>query len=81
MKKRIEITIETDRMILIGKRRLRRVAWCAACAQEVRMVSVDEAAAIAHASSRMIYQRVEAGTIHFTETPEGWLLICLNSLS
>jgi hypothetical protein len=44
------------------------------------MLSVDEAAAVARSSSRAIYRRVEADTLHFTETPEGRLLICLNSL-
>jgi hypothetical protein len=29
---------------------------------------------------RAIYRRVEAGELHFTETPEGQLLICLNSI-
>jgi len=25
-------------------------------------------------------ERVEAGLVHFAESPEGWLLICLGSL-
>jgi hypothetical protein len=81
MKKRTEITIETDRLVLISERRSKQVAWCEACAREVEMVSVDEAAALAGTSSRMIYRQVEAQTLHFMETPEGRLLICLNSLS
>jgi predicted site-specific integrase-resolvase len=43
------------------------------------MVSPDEAAALVQASPRIIYRWVEAGVVHFTETPEG-LLICLDSL-
>jgi excisionase family DNA binding protein len=82
MKKRTLITIETDRMIVIGEqRRTIRSAWCAACARQVRMVTVDEAAALARASSRTIYRWVEAEKLHFTETPDGRLFICLNSLS
>jgi excisionase family DNA binding protein len=83
MKKRTLITIETDRVLVIrGRRPSRsRAAWCAACARQVRMVTVDEAAAVAQASSRTIYQWVEARKLHFIETPEGRLFICLNSLS
>ena len=45
------------------------------------MGTPDEAAILAHVSSRTIYRWVEAETIHFAETPDGLLLICLNSLS
>jgi len=31
-------------------------------------------------SPRTIYRRVEAGLVHFAESSEGWLLICLGSL-
>lgn len=41
---------------------------------------LEEAVAVAGVSSRVIHQWVEAGLMHFTETPEGHLLICLNSL-
>lgn len=36
--------------------------------------------AIAGINSRAIHRLVEAGAVHFTETPEGLLLICLSSL-
>lgn len=45
------------------------------------MVSVDESAILARVSSRMIYRWLEAGKLHSAETPEGLLLICLNSLT
>ncbi|HXG63630.1 MAG TPA: hypothetical protein VNO70_00895 [Blastocatellia bacterium] len=44
------------------------------------MLTLDEAIALSGASSREIHRRVEAGEIHFTETAEGFLLICLPSL-
>ncbi len=85
MKKRTLITIETDRVLMIdGRRRTRsssRAAWCAVCAAQARMLTVDEAAAVAQTTSRTIYQWVEARKLHFTETPEGRLFICHNSLS
>ena len=45
------------------------------------MVTVDEAVIAAGVSTRAIYQGVEDGKLHFTETLEGLLRICLNSLS
>jgi hypothetical protein len=44
------------------------------------MLNVDEAARFIRSTSRAIYRRVEANQLHFTETPEGGLLVCLNSL-
>jgi predicted site-specific integrase-resolvase len=45
------------------------------------MLTPEEAAALAQVSSRTIYRRVEAGELHFAETPEEPLLICLDSLT
>ncbi len=44
------------------------------------MLTPDQAATIASVSSRMIYRRVEAGEMHYLETPEGHLLVCANSI-
>ena len=54
---------------------------CAACGEEVRMVTIDQAARLARVNSREIYREVEAGMLHFIETTEGSLLICFNSLN
>ena len=75
--KRIEITIETDRVLSISRR---FTTWCAACADLTVMVRVDEAAALAGVNERTIYWRMETGQLHCTETPAGLRLICLNSL-
>lgn len=44
------------------------------------MLRPEEAAVWAATSTRTIYQWVEAGRVHFTETPDRMLLICRNSL-
>jgi excisionase family DNA binding protein len=44
------------------------------------MVTIDQAVEIVHVSARTIYRWVENGEIHFWETAEGKLLVCLNSL-
>jgi len=43
------------------------------------MTSVDEAAAKTARSALSIYRDIEAGKIHYAETEEGTLLVCLNS--
>ena len=78
--KRTEITIETERVLTIRKCKSLVPAWCSTCAKQVPMVKVDEAASIARVSSRTIYHWAETEKVHFTETTEGLLLICLNSL-
>jgi hypothetical protein len=45
------------------------------------MVTIDQSAVLARVTSREIYREVEAGMLHFIETTEGSLLICLNSLN
>jgi hypothetical protein len=80
MKKRTEITIETDRVMFVSNRKSVTLP-CDGCAAPVRMITVDEAAVLAGESSRSVYRRVESGQLHFAETPEGRLFICLNSIS
>ena len=75
--RRIEITIETERVLSISSR---FTAWCAACAEMRVMVRVDEAAALVRVSAREIDWQIETGQLHSTETPAGLQFICLNSL-
>ena len=54
--------------------------WCPECNAEVWMASVEHAAVLSGVSARTVYRRVEAGKIHFIETPAGALRVCLHSL-
>jgi hypothetical protein len=79
-KRRTETRVEIERVVVIRQRRGVSQAWCAGCAQPVTMVTAEEAAAVAGVTRRTIYALVEAEKVHFAETPDGLLLICLNSL-
>ena len=79
-KRRIEITVEKRRLIVLRRQRPSVHDWCADCGEQVAMLTPDQAATIASVSSRMIYRRVEAGEMHYLETPEGHLLVCANSI-
>ena len=78
--KRTEITIETDRIVVLSRRKDSVVSWCHECGQRTKMVTVDEAAAIAGVTSRTMYRWADAEKLHFTETAAGVLMICCASL-
>ncbi len=77
MKTRTEITVETDRLVIV--KRHRRTAWCATCSSQVEMLSIDDAAIFAHVNTRTIFRWAESGAVHSSETREGLLLICPHS--
>jgi len=78
MKTRTEITVETDRWVVVTKRR--KLSWCSTCSRQVEMLNIDDAAIFAQVNSRTIFRWAESGTLHSSETPEGLLLICPHSL-
>lgn len=43
------------------------------------MVSPEAVAALTRVTPRTVYQSIEAGQTHFTETPAGEIRVCLNS--
>jgi hypothetical protein len=77
-KKRVEITVETERTLIVRQSGGGERGWCAECAA-FTLVAPPEAAAAAGVSVREVCRRVEAGRLHFAETPDGLLLVCLNS--
>lgn len=77
--RRTEITLKTERTISIKSSRA-LTALCEACGREVQMFTPGQAALITGLSSREVYHRVEMGEVHFMETVEGLLLVCLDSL-
>jgi excisionase family DNA binding protein len=78
-KKSTTITFETERQIFISHRQS-VLALCEACGYEVRLVSVNEAAATAGVNSLTIYRLVDAGRLHHAETGGGEVLVCTASL-
>jgi hypothetical protein len=79
-RKKTEIIVERDQVLVIKRLNSQAAEWCDQCLKETRMVSVDEAAAVAGISERTVYRRVEDDLVHFTETTEGQLMICITSL-
>ena len=80
-KKRTEIIIETDQVMVIHMPRGFVRAWCEGCAEEVSMVTADQAAAVAGISLRALCRLIEADALHFIERADRVLFICPNSLN
>ena len=72
--------IEIDEITRVSYRPGSAQQWCSECGVLVVMVTPEQASAIAQVSVRTINQLVEAAGVHFIETPDRLLLICLNSL-
>ena len=80
MKKRTEITIEIEEVIVASASRkdIQRIP-CPICPDEA-MVTPEEAAALTDVTVRSLYARVEGEGVHFLETADGSLLLCARSL-
>lgn len=75
-----EIVIETSRRLVIRRQGASLLNWCVECDAVAGWVTPDEATALTRINSITIYRWVESGLLHRLESPEGFLLICLNSL-
>ena len=80
MIKSTEITVERSEVFVLRRTKKTACAWCEACGARVRMLTPEEAGRASGLSARTIYRWIEAGQVHFTETAEGLLLVCLNSV-
>jgi hypothetical protein len=77
-KRMTEASLGTRQVMVLRRPHISALVLCEQCA--CGMLMLEEAVAVARVSSREIYRRAEAGSLHYKETPEGLLLICLNSL-
>ena len=82
IRRKVEIVIETRQTAVVRSPEGRATQrLCPLCAAVGRMVTPEEAAGVACVTARAVYGLVESGRVHFVETPDGLLLICLNSLA
>ncbi len=77
----VELTVERSEFFAAQTSRGPTFSRCVQCGGNARFVTPAEAARSSGESLREIFRRIEAGEVHFQETPEGALLICLDSLN
>jgi hypothetical protein len=78
-KRKTSISIETRRVLWLRKQRNCKL-WCPECGEETSMLNIDDTARQAHISTRELCYWINGNRIHFTETSDGLLLVCLNGL-
>ena len=81
MRKRTVTTIEIAELVIVSTADADTPRPPCPVCSESAMVTPDAAAALERVTVRSVYARVEAGGVHFLETPDGRLLLCANSLS
>lgn len=79
-KRTTRIEIQTERVLVIEKRNSTTQSWCEGCGRQVKLVTLEMIAIVTGLSVRSVFRMLEAGEIHFLETPNGSLFICLDSL-
>ena len=75
-----EITVETERLLIIRRRYQAVEEWCPDCERLVLMIRPDQAAALSGRTLRAIFADIEKGLLHFLESPDGMVLVCLNTI-
>lgn len=79
-KRTIELNIEHTSFVTRRSSPGAIFAWCARCGAQVQLIRPEETTSYAGVSTRTIYRRIETGEIHFIESEQGSLLVCLDSL-
>jgi hypothetical protein len=74
--RRTTITVETHEVWSIAREYVR--VKCTEC--DAQMTTPEDAATIAGTCMRTVYRLIEAGMIHYVETPAGTVLVCVVSL-
>ncbi len=82
MKRRITRTvIETREIIRVTSDEPPIVADCPVCGRETTFLRPEATAAEAGISQRELFRRIESGTVHHLELPDGAVLICAQSFT
>ena len=74
IKRKTEVTIQTERYLIVRKRKPDFFVACAECG--ATLSSPEEAALFLGKRTREIYREIENGTLYFTELVSGELLVC-----
>jgi len=76
-----EIIAERERCVTIRWGSFQRDKFCLVCNHSSPFISVDQAAVIGGTTSLAIYRAIESGRVHALETTEGFLIVCLASIT
>jgi hypothetical protein len=79
-KRKTTIITETDRILVLNRNTGAAEGWCDHCDDLVGMVKPEDAVALAAFRLRAVYRLLEPDKLHFIESADGLVHVCLNSL-
>jgi hypothetical protein len=78
---RVEISYEQHETWRVTNGDNAEATSCPCCGEDARMVRVENLAIAFQTDSMAIYKLIIDGRLHFVETPQKYVLVCLNSFS
>lgn len=79
-KRRTEIVVERERVIVLSRSTSNGATWCRRCATRVWTVTPAEAAVMSGVPLETIEHWIAADALHLEAVTNGELRICVNSL-
>jgi len=80
-RRRTKLVVETERMLIVRGHHTEMNNRCDRCGAEAKLVSPELAATLTGLSRRAVYRLIESGQVHFTESSQALVSICLQSLT
>jgi excisionase family DNA binding protein len=75
----VDSKVETVQVFIINRHGVPQQQNCSECIESSGLITPQEAAAIRGVSTRVVYRWLEDHAIHFVETDQGELFICLKT--
>lgn len=79
--RRTQTTVESHEVVILHAAEAGLEQHCPQCARVVRMLPAREAAAPCGVSLRILFRRMESGSLHFGESAGGQVYVCSRSIS
>jgi len=79
MTKPTKITVETDSLVILQSRNLKR-GWCGRCGAEAEMIAIESVGVITNLDRSALGEWLNSGALHRSQSADGSEQICVNSL-
>lgn len=79
IKRKVEIFVATNEKFVVRQTTGRRITVCEKCGEP--MLTAEQTAGMFGITQRRIFQIIETGAAHFTESKAGAFMVCLTSLA
>lgn len=79
-KSKLRITVETDSLLLIRRRRNLIQAWCDKCSGLTEFTSLEDASVLIAAAAHIVIQLIDEEKLHSIKARDESLIVCLPSI-